>query len=342
MMKMPLLLALLFLAQVPPVLDVAPKFATDPVTKDADDPAIWIHPNDPSKSLIIGTDKTEATGGLFVFGLNGKTRQHIQGLDRPNNVDVEYGFSLGGKKVDLVVATERMKRRLVVYRVEPATQTLVDVTGQTGVFANENGERQAPMGIALYRRPKDGAVFAIVSPKEGPTSGYLGQYRLQDDGNGKVDAIEVRRFGNFSGDGEIEALVVDDEAGYLYAADEAFGIRKYHADPDAPAAEKELASFGHELYQGDREGMALYATGPKTGYLISSNQLEGNSEVLIYDRQAPHNLRGKVRLGADSTDGLEVTNARLPGFRNGFLVVMNSKGRNFLVADWRDIRRAIR
>lgn len=341
-MKTPLLLALLFVAQVPPVLDVAPKFATDPVTEDADDPAIWIHPKDPSKSLIIGTDKTEATGGLFVFGLNGKTRQHIQGLDRPNNVDVEYGFSLGGKQVDLVVATERMKRRLVIYRVDPATQTLIDVTGKTGVFANETGERQAPMGIALYKRPADGAVFAIVSPKEGPAQGYLGQYRLNDGGNGKVDVAEVRRFGNFNGDGEIEALLVDDEAGTLYAADEGYGIRKYHADPEAPDAGKEIASFGHELYQGDREGMAVYATGPQTGYLISSNQLEGNSEYLIYDRQAPHNLRGKVRLGADATDGLEVTNARLPGFRNGFLVVMNSKDRNFLVADWRDIRRAIR
>ena len=62
---------------------------------DPDDPAIWIHPADPSKSLMLGTDKMESTGGLYVFGLDGALRQSIAPLDRPNNVDVEYGFRRG-------------------------------------------------------------------------------------------------------------------------------------------------------------------------------------------------------------------------------------------------------
>ena len=37
---------------------------------DSDDPAIWLYPTDPSKSLIIGTDKDE-DGALYVFDLNG-------------------------------------------------------------------------------------------------------------------------------------------------------------------------------------------------------------------------------------------------------------------------------
>lgn len=335
-------LAIVLGLQVPAAVDVRPKLETDPVTADSDDPSIWIHPTDRSKSLIIGTDKVESTGGLFVFGLDGKVRQHISGLDRPNNVDVEYGFSLAGASVDLVVATERNKNRLKVYRVDANSGTLVDVSGATEVFSNETGDLRAPMGVTLYKRPKDSAIFAIVSPKEGPNQGYLGQYRLQANSAGTVDLVEVRRFGNFSGSGEIEALYADDSLGYVYAADEAFGIRKYLADPDLENANREVASFGHELYQGDREGMAVYATGPKTGYLISSNQLEGNSEYLLYDRQAPHNYIGKIRLGADATDGLDVTSTRLPGFRKGLLVVMNSKDRNFLIADWSDIERAIR
>ena len=70
---------------------------------------------------------------------------------------------------------------------------------------------------ALYRRPRDGAVFAIVAPKEGPREGYLWQYRLTDAG-GRIAAQFVRRFGTFSAgtvreENEIEAVAVDDELG---------------------------------------------------------------------------------------------------------------------------------
>ena len=44
----------------------------------------------------------------------------------------------------------------------------------------------------------------------------------------------MRRFGTFSGLGEIEAVAVDDALGYVYYADEGTGIHKWHADPDAP------------------------------------------------------------------------------------------------------------
>ncbi|MGH7599381.1 MAG: phytase, partial [bacterium] len=45
------------LQELPPVVEVNPKMSTSSVIGDADDPAIWVHPADPSKSLIVGTDK---------------------------------------------------------------------------------------------------------------------------------------------------------------------------------------------------------------------------------------------------------------------------------------------
>ena len=39
-------------------------------------------------------------------------------------------------------------------------------------------------------------------------------------------------------------VAVDDALGFVYYSDERFGIRKYRADPDAPDAATELASFG--------------------------------------------------------------------------------------------------
>ena len=91
-----------------------PLVVTDPVQNDTDDPAIWIHPENPAKSLIIGTDKDE-NGGLYVFDLNGKTVSPFIPLRRPNNVDIEYGLIINGKPVDIVVATERFENRIRIF-----------------------------------------------------------------------------------------------------------------------------------------------------------------------------------------------------------------------------------
>jgi 3-phytase len=326
--------------------DIQPVVRTDQVTDDPDDPAIWVHPSDPARSLILGTNKVKApTGAVVVFGLDGKTRQTVAGIDRPNNVDVEYGFTLGGQRIDIGVATERLKSRLRVFRV--SAEGIADVTseGNTGVFADRSGEQAAPMGVSLYRRAQDGAVFAIVSPKNGPAANYLAQYRLSDDGQGRVKAAFVRYFGAFSGAEEIEAVAVDDALGFVYYADENNGIRKYHADPDAPDAGRELAHFGRTGFKANQEGIGIYARDDGTGYIVCTDQLPGSSEYHVYRREGepgrPHDHGRElkvVRGGADSTDGLEVTSRPLgPKFPAGMMVAMNAMGKNFLVYRWEDV-----
>ena len=78
---------------------VKPLYISDPVDFDTDDPAIWVNPNDPAQSLVIGTDK-DSSGGLYVFDLKGKIikSKTVKGLKRPNNVDIAYGLLLAGKK----------------------------------------------------------------------------------------------------------------------------------------------------------------------------------------------------------------------------------------------------
>ena len=309
--------------------------ATEAVTGDADDPAIWIHPTDPGKSRIIGTDKVEPDkgGGLHVFDLQGKKIQVVP-LDRPNNVDVEQGVDLGSGVWDIAVAAERGKKRLAIYRIDPADGKLVDASGNTSVFASEAGERGAPMGIAIYKRPKDGAVFAIVSRKEGPTEGYLWQYRLVSSA-GRIDARFVRSFGSCSEGGEIEALLVDDALGFVYAAEEKFGIRKYSADPEGPEANREVAVFGKTGFPEDREGLGLYATGPKAGFILCSDQREGGSYLRVFPREGDvHAEIMAIPTKADGTDGIEVVSSSFPGFPKGFVVMMNSSAKNFLVYPW--------
>src|SRR5687767_15312603 len=195
-------------------LEIEAEYGTVPLANDPDDPAIWVHPTDPSRSLILGTMKVAApAGAIVVFGMDGQIRQVISGIDRPNNIDVEYGLQLGGRRTDIAVATERLARQLRLFRIDPAEGRLIDLGG-IPILEGQAGEAGAPMGIGLYRRPRDGALFAIVAPKEGPREGYLWQYRLFDAGGGRLEAKFVRRFGTFSAtsvreENEIEAVAVD-------------------------------------------------------------------------------------------------------------------------------------
>jgi 3-phytase len=335
-------------------LEIEAEYGTAPLSNDPDDPAIWVHPEDPARSLILGTMKVAAPAGAVVaFGMDGQIHQVISGMDRPNNIDVEYGVQLGGRRVDVAVASERLARQLRIFRINPSDGRLIDLGG-VPVLEGQAGESGAPMGVALYRRDRDGAVFAVVSPKEGPRQGYLWQYQLIDGGGGRPGARFVRRFGNFSAttvreENEIESVAVDDALGYLYYSDEADGIHKWHVDPDHPDAGRELAHFARSGFRGDREGLAIYALPDGTGYIVGTDQLDDDSEYHVYPREGapgnPHDHSREIavlRGGADATDGIEISSRALgPGLPSGVLVAMNSEPRNFLVFRWQDLAAAV-
>ena len=87
------------------------KYETDANGADGDDPAIWVNAADPAESRIITTTKSEEGAGLGVFDLRGKLKGRMD-AGEPNNVDVIYGFDLGGRKVDLAVAACRRDNTL--------------------------------------------------------------------------------------------------------------------------------------------------------------------------------------------------------------------------------------
>ena len=53
-----------------------------------------------------------------MYDLAGKVLQFLPD-GRMNNVDVRYGFPLGGRSVDIVAASERTEHRIAVYGVDP-------------------------------------------------------------------------------------------------------------------------------------------------------------------------------------------------------------------------------
>ncbi|OZV70626.1 phytase [Winogradskyella aurantia] len=297
---------------------IPPALISDSTPHDTDDPAIWINKDHPERSIVFGTDKDEINGGVYAFDLDGKIikDKSLTGLSYPNNVDIGYNFKLNDSlSTDIMVFTEREKHQIRLFSVPDMKQ--LD-NGGLKVFEDESDSTmQRPMGIALYRNDFSDKTYAIVSRKEGPVNGYLYQYLLESDSLG-VRAKLVRKFGEFSGKKEIEAIAVDQELGYIYYADENHCIRKYYANPEN--GDKELACFGGQHFKRDIEGIAIARFDDKSGYIIVSNQQAHNFS--IFDRTT-NNFIKQINLGTKETDGCEVTTAVLGNqFPNGLFVSM--------------------
>jgi len=315
-----------------------PVTVTQKLPHDTDDPAIWINLTDATKSIIIGTDK-DTDGGLYAFDLNGKIIKKSITLQRPNNVDIAYGLVINGKKVDVAVTTERETNSIRIFSLPD-----LEPIDNGGIPVFEGEEMRGPMGIALYTRPSDKKIFAVVGRKNGPSGSYLWQYELTDAGNGKAGATVVRKFGNYSGKKEIEAIAVDNELGTILYCDEQFGIRKYVADP-AAKNDNELALFGQKDFKADNEGIAIYKKSATEGYILVSNQ-QANT-FMVYPREGANGnpneypLLAEIPTSTIECDGADVTSVNLGGtYKNGLFVAM-SNGMTFHYYSWDSIQQLI-
>jgi len=313
---------------------LTPAVVTEQVKYDTDDPAIWINPADAAQSLVIGTDK-DSDGGLYVFNLDGKIVNKILGLKRPNNVDIAYGIKLNGKSTDIAVTTERETGMIRIFSM-PDLRPL----DNGGIKVFDGDPDHLPMGIALYTRPADSAIFAIVGRKTGPSGAYLWAYRLSDDGKGNASVSLVNKFGKYSGKKEIESIAVDNELGIIYYSDEQYGIHKYEADPEK--GNKELALFGQSDFKEDIEGISIYKHSDGTGYMLVSDQ-QANAFV-VYTREAAGKQNKRITsipVAAIESDGSDVTNIALNArFPKGAFIAM-SNGKVFHFYDWQQIQERI-
>lgn len=316
---------------------IIPDVTTDTTLNDTDDPAIWIHPTDPKRSLILGTDKGDSTGGIYAYDLEGKIVNRILDLPRPNNIDIEYGYVSEGDTFDIAAFTLRNGDQMRILRLPE--MVFID-NGGIDVFSGE--DIIAPMGIGIYKDPATQSISVIVGRKSGPDGSYLWQYLLTDS-SGVMKTTVVRKFGAFKGGNEIEAICVDDAAGYVYYADEGAGIRKYYASPDSNGVE--LAFFGQRDFKEDHEGISIYPTGNTSGYILISDQQANCFNV--YPREGSptnphaHNRILSIPFSTNESDGSDVTSVAIPGvFPNGFFVAM-SDNKTFQIYNWNKIKERI-
>lgn len=306
---------------------------TEPVPSSgdaADDPAIWVNPDDPSRSTVIGTDKE---GGLAVYDLGGKQLQYLPD-GQMNNVDLRADFPLAGANVTLVTAGNRDTNTIAIYKVDPASRRLQNVT------ARDIHPGLETYGSCMYRSKKTGRLYYVVSSK----SGDVEQWELFDSG-GRVDAKEVRSFDVGS---QVEGCVADDELGRLYVSEEDVGVWRYGAEPtegDKRVKVDSTGSSGH--LAADVEGLAIAYGRGGDGYLIASSQ--GDSSYVIYARGGSNTFVRRFQVtdadrtdATEGTDGIDVTTADLGATFSGGLFVAHDAAndggnQNYKLVSWENI-----
>ncbi|RYZ94556.1 MAG: phytase, partial [Sphingobacteriaceae bacterium] len=162
---------------------------------------------------------------------------------------------------------------------------------------------------------------------------YLWQYLLADDGTGHVTATLKRKFGQYSGKKEIEAIAVDNELGYVYYSDEQFGVRKYYADPSK--GNKELAIFAKTGFKEDHEGISIYKTTDSTGYLLVSDQ--SANQFKVFKREGDNAFIKSIHVSTSNSDGSDIVSVPLnTDFAHGLFVGM-SDNKTFQLYRWEDL-----
>lgn len=341
-----ILLAIFFsaLAYSDSPIIVFPKQETPPVISKndaADDPAIWINNADPKKSLIFGTDKKS---GIYVYDLKGNQLSYSN-LGKINNIDLR---SVKGK---LHIVTSNRTMSTLDYWI-------FDEQGLYKYFRSTPSNSFSE-SITHHHLVTDMSVYGVCM---GLTNNGLKSVITEEEGKRvqqwdlneriKTHVIDITQFekGKPVEGNEAEGCVYDDENETIFISREgdkgilkAFSVDgfKYLQDVDSRAGEIE----------GDPEGVSIYKTSNKEGYLVVSSQ--GNSTFNLYNRKTPYQYLGTFMiLGAQGidevrdTDGIDVTSTPLAGYPKGMMVAQdgfntNQKGKlfnqNFKYISFKDI-----
>jgi 3-phytase len=270
-----LLLAGPALAQAP---SVAPIGATAPTAQGgANASALLYNAADPSKSVIAATGEL---GGLEFNGLDGVRKSALPGGET-------YGVDVRG---DLIAVLDRKEGRIRLSRYDFATgqAQAVDARPLTLGYAGE--------GLCLHKSARDGSLYAFALGGDG----QLDQWLLFPTADGKLDGRLVRRLHLSS---EAKYCVADDASGALYVAQQAVGIWRYDADPEAEAVPTivDINRLGHMA--GETGGLAILNGGAEGNYLVAANADAGDYNV--YDRNAGDKYLGAFRIQANGADVLQ-------------------------------------
>lgn len=293
----------------------------------ADDPAIWRNPADPSKSLIVSTDKK---GGLYVYNLKG---EQLSFLAAPglNNVDL---VDIWGGGV-LVLASDRQDRANVHIQLATLDTKTGDLVAKDRVSVGP-GEGY---GICTGPMSKDRTLDVFSAPKEGTI------YRTRltfGPGDAFSDTVTLATVPS-----QPEGCVVDPRTNTLYVGEEGAGI--WAVDIET-GSKKLVAPIGTGMLVPDVEGLALAPEGADGGYLVASSQ--GDNAYAVY-RLPDMTPLGRFRIAqgvvgaTEETDGIALDPRSFgPDYPQGLFIAQDGvnppHAQNFKLVSWKAILEALR
>jgi 3-phytase len=304
---------------------------TDPEV-DADDPALWADPADPSRAVMFGTDKSD---GLYVHDLDGRVRQFLPS-GPVNNVDLRAGFPTPrGERVLVAASNDAPGANGVnLYLFDPATLATTDYGFLPTAYE--------PYGFCMGRR--GGVFFLVVTTK----AGTVHQMTVEAGPGGPV--VGTPRVLRLSS--QLEGCVVHDVADALYVGEEDVGVWRFDFDPAGPSIPTEVARVDRVRLRDDVEGLSILRDGG-VDYLIVSSQGDSTYPVYRIEGEA-HVYLGRFAIvdgptidGVTHTDGLDAFSGPIGPFPEGAVAfhdhedTPNPGQQNYKVVDWRDIKAAL-
>ena len=298
-----------------------PSVETQPIqaesTEDAaDDPAIWIHPKDPSKSLVFGSNKK---GGLAVYDLNGKEVGYYP-LGEVNNVDILKDFSIGDSEITVLGCSNRTDQSVDLFQINEETGELTDIAD--GLLGVDTSLIDDIYGFCFAFDRENQKPYCVINGKNGLVQQFEMIYV-----RGKIQ-LEIRRSIQF--ESQTEGMVADSELGHLYVGEEGGGIWKIPIDVSKGDTTFLLANSDNSnaniVY--DIEGLSIYKQNGQ-GYLVASSQ--GNFSYAVFDRTGNNEYLGSFKIeasdkidGVEETDGIDIVSDSLsPQFPTGIMVAQD-------------------
>ncbi|MDA9094436.1 phytase [Gammaproteobacteria bacterium] len=324
--------------------EISPKYETVEVLTPgdaADDPAIWFNAEQPSKSLIFGTDKRS---GVHVYDLTGKALGFTE-LGSINNIDLRTLYNKNRSDTYFFVSN-RTTQSIDMWAYKDSDIRL-DIIDMNFALAKEPLIQMLSniniYGICAGNDPQLGLI--VFATEDGGPSVELWQYS-----NNTLKLLTT-----FSNNGESEGCVYDDENRTLFISEEnTNGVLKAYQVNDsldfdsAIIIDSRAGNIG-----GDPEGVAIYKTSLLSGYVVLSSQ--GDSKYNLYNREAPYNYIDSFRVGnslyaaidgTSDTDGVAILSNNLNrDFPMGIMVVQDgynfdkdqAKNQNFKYLSFKDI-----
>ncbi len=274
-----------------------------------------------------------------------KATHKILVYDAASGKDIKEFGKKGTAKGELLRPNGIAIKKDFLFIVERDSHRVQVLTLPEFKFIGFIGEKdlQKPYGLTLYKRKTDKYMLYVTDSYDAEDIKDLDkrvhQYKVSIKNN-EVSSKQIRTFGSDKNGylKKVESIIADKKNERLFISDESKeqkDIKIYTLDGNFTGN-----YLGKGLFKGEPEGIALYKTKDKDGYLIATDQSYGQNIFQIFNRKTLDPLgsfKGKVIL---NTDGIAVTNKSFDQFKKGAFYAVHDDG-NVAAFSWEKISQAL-